>query len=282
METTVLALMLCLAMASFPTESAIIPVNMMDKSVDDMYEGCSEAMAERVNSTYFPREMKNNQLFKFAWMKTESCANDKYNKRKDKALTKDQVHALGVYTGDDVYGPFNAAVRVSADKYTTSAFKYHALHYWLVSALQTLNINKLCRTTYRRSRDTFTGQLYQEIRFGQFASSSVSPYLVDFGTETCFQIETCLGAPIKEYSCFSTEDDVLIPPYEKFKIMKIVQKSYEKLGNCKKIFVLKHVGTKTNLNCKATPVQAWFRAIKQKFENVLNSIKHFFPWLVVV
>ncbi|KAJ0056055.1 hypothetical protein NL108_018334 [Boleophthalmus pectinirostris] len=129
METTVLALMLCLVMTSFPTESAIIPLSMMNQSVDDMYNGCSEAMTERVKSTYFPREMKNNQLFTDAWKKRESCANDKYNRRTNKALTKDQVQALGIYTGNDVYGPFNAAVRVSADKYTTSAFKYHALHY---------------------------------------------------------------------------------------------------------------------------------------------------------
>ncbi|XP_055012782.1 ecto-ADP-ribosyltransferase 4-like [Boleophthalmus pectinirostris] len=243
-------------------ESAIIPLNMMEKSVDDMYDGCSKEMDEKVKNEYFPREMKNNQLFRDAWKKTESCVNDKYNK--DKALTKDQVQALGVYTGNDVYGPFNAAVRVSADKYTTSAFKYHALHYWLTTALQTLNNNKICRTTYRRSRDTFTGQLDQEIRFGQFASSSVSPDVVEFGNETCFQIETCLGAPINEYSCYSTEDEVLIPPYEKFKIMKIVQKSYEQLENCTTIFVLKPVGHKTNLNCKAAYVQAWFRAIKKR------------------
>ncbi|KAJ0056056.1 hypothetical protein NL108_018578 [Boleophthalmus pectinirostris] len=276
METTVLALMLCLVMTSFSMESFSIPLSMMDKSVDDMYDGCSEAMAERVNHTYFPREMKKNQLFKEAWNKMESCANNKYNRRTNMALTKDQVHALGVYTGDDVYGEFNAAVRVSADKYVSNSFKYHALYYWLVSALQTLNNNKICRTTYRRSEHTFTGQLNQEIRFGQFASSSLRPDVVEFGDETCFQIETCLGAPINEYSCFSNEDEVLIPPYEKFKIIDIKHCSYQRLEDCKKIFVLKHVGTKTKLNCKAAYMKKLFNNIRKEIENIFNSVRNFF------
>ncbi|KAJ0056077.1 hypothetical protein NL108_018576 [Boleophthalmus pectinirostris] len=130
-----------------------------------MYDGCSEAMAKKVKRTNFPREKKNNQLFSKAWKKTKSCAKDKYKKRKNKMLTKDQVQALCVYTAEfpNVYEPFNAAVRVSAAKYTTNAFKYHALHYWLVSALEILRIDKICRTTYRRSKHTFTGRVSQEI-----------------------------------------------------------------------------------------------------------------------
>ncbi|XP_055012537.1 NAD(P)(+)--arginine ADP-ribosyltransferase 2-like isoform X1 [Boleophthalmus pectinirostris] len=228
METTVLALMLCLVLPSAveSQKSGTIPLSMMDQSVDDMYDGCSDAMAKKVKRTYFPREKKNNQLFSKAWKQAESCANNKYNTRKNKMLTKDQVQALCVYTAawPNVYEPFNAAVRVSAANYTTNAFKYHALHYWLVSALQILRINKVCRTTYRRSKDTFTGQKNQEIRFGSFTSTSKNANLTTFGTETCFQITSCLGAYIKDYSALPHEREVLIPPYEKFRIMETAKR----------------------------------------------------------
>ncbi|KAJ0056070.1 hypothetical protein NL108_018552 [Boleophthalmus pectinirostris] len=106
---------------------------MMDNSIDDMYNGCSDAMAEKVKNEYFPREMKKNELFKKAWENKEKTAT-----KSNKTLTKEQNQALLVYTGQapKVYEPFNAVVRDSADKYATNEFTYHALHYWLTTALQ--------------------------------------------------------------------------------------------------------------------------------------------------
>ncbi|XP_055012785.1 ecto-ADP-ribosyltransferase 5-like [Boleophthalmus pectinirostris] len=248
METTVLALMLCLVMTSFPAESVKIPLSMMDKSVDDMYDDCSKEMAKKVKNVYFPREMKNNTLFKSAWENKEKNATTEYEKS-HKTLTKKQIQALLVYTEEapKVYKPLNVAVRDSAAKYGTDKFKYHALHYWLTTAIQKLNSAKTCQTTYRRSpRLTFTGKLNQEIRFGQFTSTSFNPNLISFGTITCFQIKTCLGASIKDYSSIPNEDEVLIPPYEMFKITQIVEgKDYGKLKNCRKIFVLKSTGSQS-------------------------------------
>ncbi|XP_055012366.1 ecto-ADP-ribosyltransferase 4-like [Boleophthalmus pectinirostris] len=252
METTVLALMLCLVMTSFPAESVTIPLSMMDNSIDDMYNGCSDAMGEKVKNEYFPREMKKNELFKKAWENKEKTATKKYEKS-DKTLTKEQIQALLVYTGQapKVYEPLNAAVQDSADKYATNEFTYHALHYWLTTALQKLKSNT-CRITYHRSKDAFTGELNHEIRFGYFASSSTSPSKIHFGIKTCFQIETCLGASIKDYSLYAGEDEVLILPYEKFKITEIAKDTYQKLKKCEKIYVLKSTGSQSNLNCKAT------------------------------
>ncbi|KAJ0050390.1 hypothetical protein NL108_018512 [Boleophthalmus pectinirostris] len=218
-----------------------------------MYDGCSEEMAEKVENENFPKEMNNNALFKRTWENEEKTANKKY-KENSKILTQKQIKALIIYTGDDVHEEFNTAVQDSADKYGTDEFKYHTLYYLLTTAIQKLNSAKTCHTTYRRSYDEFTGTLNQEIRFGQFASASFHPNMEDFGTETCFQIETCLGAPIKDYSINRSEDEVLIPPYEKFKIMKIVEgTNYEKLKNCKKIFVVKNTGSQSKLNCRAAP-----------------------------
>ncbi|XP_020785170.2 erythroblast NAD(P)(+)--arginine ADP-ribosyltransferase-like [Boleophthalmus pectinirostris] len=269
MKTTVMFLMFCLvAITVLPVErvKGKIPLSMMEQSVDDMYDGCSEATAEKVKNEYFPREMNNNKLFKDAWKDKESCAEIKYNTRDNTALTKDQIHALCIYTGDvpKVYQPFNKAVRESAAYYKTNSFKYHALHYWLTTALQTLNIAKTCYTTYHRSKQTFTGQLNQVIRFGYFTSTSTNPNLVHFGTQTCFHIETCLGAPIKKYSVNRNEDEVLIPPYETFKITHIEEGSDPKY--CKQIFVLKNAGSESKLNCATAPPkppkQGCYKAIK--------------------
>uniref|UniRef100_A0A8C6S6L7 NAD(P)(+)--arginine ADP-ribosyltransferase n=1 Tax=Neogobius melanostomus TaxID=47308 RepID=A0A8C6S6L7_9GOBI len=163
------------------------------------------------------KQMKDS-LFKSAWKKAESCANKKYETRKDKALTKDHLQAICAYTAGQpkLFEPFNAAVRRG-------------------------RINKLCRITYRR-----------KVRFGSFTSTSKEPNLLQFGKKTCFHIQTCFGAYLKDYSVLGKhEREVLIPPYEMFKIVKITKGSYEKMTNCNTIFVLKNAGNLSNLNCKA-------------------------------
>uniref|UniRef100_A0A8C6S555 NAD(P)(+)--arginine ADP-ribosyltransferase n=1 Tax=Neogobius melanostomus TaxID=47308 RepID=A0A8C6S555_9GOBI len=222
--------------------------DMSEQSVDDRYDGCTEKMAKKVKGEYLPREI-NNSLFKRGWKKAESCANSKYETRKDKALTKDHLQAICAYTEalPNLYQPFNEAVRRGRPKYNTPAFQYHTLHYWLVSALEILRINKPA--------------VNQIIRFGSFASTSKEPNLHDFGKKTCFHIQTCFGAYLKDYSAFhKREREVLIPPYEMFKIVKIAKGSYEKMTNCNTIFVLKNAGNLSNLNCKAKKIR--YRAFK--------------------
>ncbi|KAK7910192.1 hypothetical protein WMY93_014876 [Mugilogobius chulae] len=235
---------------------------MMDQSVDDKYDGCREKMTKKIKLEDFPREMKNNLLFKNAWKKTQTLANQKYKLRKIPALTKDQIHALYVYTIETpkVYEPFNEAVRSSAAVYNTNAFNYHALHFWLTTALNTINPKRLCRTTYRRCKTKFTGVIGQPMRFGSFTSTSKKTNLIQFGIETCFQIKTCFGAPIQDYSALSSEEEVLVPPYEKFRIDHIARDSYGALNNCKNIFVLESVGYKSNLNCKAAEYKKGWKA----------------------
>uniref|UniRef100_A0A8C6UKX1 NAD(P)(+)--arginine ADP-ribosyltransferase n=1 Tax=Neogobius melanostomus TaxID=47308 RepID=A0A8C6UKX1_9GOBI len=223
---------------------------MSEQSVDDRYAGCTEKMAKKVKGEYLPREI-NNSLFKSGWKKAESCANSKYETRKDKALTKDHLQAICAYTEElpNLYQPFNAAVRRGRPNYNTPAFQYHTLHYWLVSALEILRINKPCRITYRRS-NVFTGAVNQIIRFGSFTSTSKEPNLPGFGKKTCFHIQTCYGGSLKDYSVFGkSEREVLIPPYEMFKIVKIAKGSYKSMTNCNTIFVLKNAGNLSNLKC---------------------------------
>ncbi|KAJ0055707.1 hypothetical protein NL108_009955 [Boleophthalmus pectinirostris] len=227
-------------------------LSMMNQCIDDMFDNCKEKMEEQVQKVYFPREIKNEE-FKAAWEKSETCSIRKLQnlQRMYSQLTINHTRALCVYTEEEpnIYRPLNAALRNGAANYSTSNFQYHALYFWITTALQILKPDQSIVQTYRKTGDVYNGQVNQTIRFGHFASSSLNSSLDDFGSETCFHIKTRLGANIDKYSEFA-EEEVLIPPYEKFKITKIVPNSYEKL-ECTKIFVLESEGQSSKLNCKA-------------------------------
>ncbi|XP_038568612.1 erythroblast NAD(P)(+)--arginine ADP-ribosyltransferase-like [Micropterus salmoides] len=234
--------------------SKTIKLSMAEDSVDDMYFDCNNEMAQKVNNTYFEEE-KSMALFGQAWKDAETCSEDRLKKREkeDKALTKDHMQAICVYTADKVYKEFNVVVRKERSKYSSSSFQFHSLHFLLTSAIKILNRNFHCHTTYRRTRDKFTGKVNQIIRFGSFTSSSYRTDLKLFGDKTCFKIKTCLGAFLKNYSRYVEEKEVLIPPYEMFKITKTFKGKgkIQGLEDCKTVYEMESAGCKSNLNCKA-------------------------------
>ncbi|XP_026219019.1 erythroblast NAD(P)(+)--arginine ADP-ribosyltransferase-like [Anabas testudineus] len=240
-----------------------VPLGMAEDAVDDMYFGCNKTMAEMVKNKFFRKEMKEKTgTFADVWKRAESCANRKLKQRTagDQALTKDHLQAICVFTSDDddgdddegFYKTFNDAVRKNKKKYDTD-FLFHSLHFWLTSAVQILSNNKKCHTTYRRTNHTFTGKRNNMMRFGSFASSSHKTTLVDFGNKTCFKITTCSGADLKRYSEVKGEEEVLIPPYEVFKITeKKKGGEVKELVGCKVVYRLESAGVLSNLNCKLT------------------------------
>ncbi|KAK7910197.1 hypothetical protein WMY93_014881 [Mugilogobius chulae] len=261
METTMLALMLCLVLPSFALVSRRprkFPLDMVPQAVDDMYQGCRTEMIEKVRTKYIPSELQRDGLFKNAWRKTQRCATDKFKTRQNTNLTKNQIHALCIYTANDLefFKKFNDLVREGAATYTSDAFKYHALHFWLTLAIQNINPNKQCRTTYRRTTVKFIGKVGQTIRFGFFTSTSTRTNIVKYGKDTCFHIRTCLGAPVQEYSPYPNEAEVLVPPYEKFTIVHITRSHYQGLYNCKNTVVLESAGYESNLNCAVAQQQS--------------------------
>lgn len=233
---------------------------MMDDSVDDMYLGCTDEMMDKV--TEFLKQEQGDALFKDVWNAAEDCAN-----RDDNALSKNHLQAICVYTSNyrEFFKTLNDAVRTEGNKYgppaARSSFKFHSMHFLLTSAIQILNSNYKCRTTYRRTTLKFTGEVNQLMRFGFFASSSYKSYLKGFGTETCFKIVTCSGADLKNYSVYDQEAEVLIPPYEIFKITAEIKgeaKIHKLLGveSCKLMYILESAGGKSSLNCKAAALQS--------------------------
>ncbi|XP_074486768.1 ecto-ADP-ribosyltransferase 5-like isoform X3 [Sebastes fasciatus] len=239
---------------NLPKANPSFQMSMVKDAVDDMYYDCKDKMMKRVEKEYFEKE--NTGTFANVWKRAKKCAKKGLNKKdkEDEALTKDHMRAICVYTSgsEPFYETFNAAVRTNRTVYGTS-FPFHSLHFWLTSALQILNNNKDCHTTYRRSKAEFTGDVKQIIRFGFFASSSKETTLTHFGEKTCFKIKTCSGAYLKHYPNLEIrEQEVLIPPYEMFKITeKIKDKSVEGLEDCEVVYILESAGVQSNVNCHA-------------------------------
>ncbi|XP_067438131.1 ecto-ADP-ribosyltransferase 4-like isoform X3 [Thunnus thynnus] len=233
--------------------SSSFPLNMVPDAVDDMYKGCDKKMEDKVKTKYFKKESEGR--FKEAWKTAEKCSNEKKDPE-DKALTKNHLKAICAYTYIFFHSEFNQAVRTNRSIYSRS-FKFHYLHFWLTTAIQILKKNQSCQTAYRRTGDDYTGKVHNIIRFGTFASSSKLTNLYQFGNKTCFKIETCSGAYLKNYPTYGTkEEEVLIPPYETFKITNITegQNNFPDLKYCEKVFVLKsELKDVSNLNCKLAP-----------------------------
>uniref|UniRef100_A0A4W6FF78 NAD(P)(+)--arginine ADP-ribosyltransferase n=1 Tax=Lates calcarifer TaxID=8187 RepID=A0A4W6FF78_LATCA len=185
-------------------------------------------------------------------------------KTKHEGLHTKHIQALCTYTSDGLYGDFNTAVREGKDKYLDKNFRYNSLHFWLTDAIQILNKDlsrtKKCLTVYRRTTVKFIGEENKIIRLGSFSSTSHRTDLTDFGKETCFVIETCLAAYVADYSSYNQEE-VLIPPYETFKITKKIENNKDKpagLTDCKVVYELKH-GLITFIfgNCLFPPVRVY-------------------------
>ncbi|XP_074539387.1 ecto-ADP-ribosyltransferase 4-like [Halichoeres trimaculatus] len=249
-----------------------IPLSFVEGSIDDMYNGCQKKMMEKVLKNYLKKELQD-QDFKDAWSRAARCAR-KRPKAEDRALTRAHMRALCVYTSDDVYEKFNEAVRTQGSAYNTT-FRFHSLHFLLTSAVQILNRKHLCHTTYRRTRSVFTGRVNETIRFGTFASSSYKKDLIYFGSQTCFKIKTCSGAYLKEYSVYQDhEAEVLIPPYEAFKITrKMTGQGKEKgLQDCKAVYELERTDEESRLNCRnVNPQGQASSASSFRFQEMLPS-----------
>ncbi|XP_077942508.1 T-cell ecto-ADP-ribosyltransferase 1-like [Gasterosteus aculeatus] len=228
-----------------PVAPPPLPLDMAPNSVDDMYKGCVADM-EKKAVEFLKKERNDNKVFNQIW--EELKAN-----QPTKVLSKEEITALSVYTSDTTYPGFNKATREQGPKYKT-AFKYHALHFYLTRAVQKLNaLQKECYNVYRRT-DVFFRQdvLNKEVRFSSFASSSLRDDLTDFGDKSCFEIYTCNGADVMEHSEFENEAEVLIPPYEVFKVTEITKRSKQPQSGlwCDVVYKLKSTKkTKSNLNC---------------------------------
>ncbi|XP_059414960.1 NAD(P)(+)--arginine ADP-ribosyltransferase 1-like isoform X2 [Carassius carassius] len=225
----------------------IFRLDLANNSVDDQYDGCEQKMAHRVETEYLKKEINNSPDYKIAWKKGEDFVKAQNNK-----LTKNNLIALYVYSDSHVFKLFNPDTRSGKTKYIQMRFKWYSLHFLLTEAIQILKKQQnKCYSTFRGTKAKFNESvLNKEVRFGSFASSSLDRKKArGFGNVSCFEIYTCKGADVSKYSKLPHEKEVLIPPYEKFKVTAVKKRKQQSNLWCDTVFTLNNTGTQSNLNC---------------------------------
>ncbi|KAF3705343.1 Erythroblast NAD(P)(+)--arginine ADP-ribosyltransferase [Channa argus] len=228
-----------------------IELNMANEAVDDMFDSCTKEMEKKI------RQFKQ-ESWETPQEDWDRASRTKKKHNEDKDLTKNHMQAIWAYTSNSYYEDFNDAVRSCRNIYG-STFQYHRFYYWLTTAIQILKKNQQnCHKVYRRVKKTFTGKKNKVVRFGSFTSTSSRTDMTYFGNETCFYINTCLGAFLKDYSTYSGEQEVPIPPYEQFKISDIKEGigKFKDMKDCKKTFILESKEHLSNANCRLISVSA--------------------------
>ncbi|XP_034773641.1 NAD(P)(+)--arginine ADP-ribosyltransferase 1-like [Acipenser ruthenus] len=195
-----------------------ILMDFAEHSLDDQYKGCRDKMLQKVRKVYLPRELKHSKKFKTAWHQAKAAM----KKKPLNGLTREQATAIYAYSTKYIYSDFNAAVRNGGGN-NYKAFQFKALHFYLTDALKKLRSKyKNCYNVYRGvSKPTSVG-IGKTVRFGQFTSTSRSlKVATGYGMATVFVMQTCRGVPIDDYSWFIKNEEVLVPPFERFRVVSV-------------------------------------------------------------
>ncbi|XP_051783566.1 erythroblast NAD(P)(+)--arginine ADP-ribosyltransferase-like [Erpetoichthys calabaricus] len=191
-----------------------------EESYDDDYEGCRDETEKEVTEYYLNNDIENNKNLTLAWDEAIEFF-DNWDPPTPNYLDRNTTLAVMAYTGDFIYSDLNDAVEHGVNK--TTKKHYRSVHFLLTKAIQTLNaIQTLsCIRAYRGVMVEIRPNQGEAFRFGRFASSSTDfSTAIRFGDVTFFNITTCHGADISNYS-LCDESEVLIPPYEKFNVKEI-------------------------------------------------------------
>uniref|UniRef100_A0A8C9VYZ6 NAD(P)(+)--arginine ADP-ribosyltransferase n=1 Tax=Scleropages formosus TaxID=113540 RepID=A0A8C9VYZ6_SCLFO len=236
-----------------------IKLNMAPNTVDYMYTSCSKKMLDEVQGI-LEKEKQQDEEYNKLWEGAKKLAKKDVDTT---GLTPLHNMALYLYTmetkmeksGKSFYQKFNDEVRNPVSK----NFPYKSAYFLLTDAIWKLRENEMnkmnkkleCVTTYRGTTLSYeTAAVGREFRFGAFTSSSMKKSeALKFGKKTCFIISTCYGANITPYSAFKTEEEVLIPPYEKFKVTDIFKKGKGDMHECDITYVVKSSGIQGNEVC---------------------------------
>ncbi|XP_071437982.1 NAD(P)(+)--arginine ADP-ribosyltransferase 1-like [Pithys albifrons albifrons] len=224
-----LALVLVLLARTLATGIEEMTLDMAPNSFDDQYRDCSEQMMKKLPMlNHF--EFVLNSLYAQVW--AEAAAT--WHKPLGSLRRREQAIALMAYTmaHRDLYREFNRAVREggrSQQDYLNN-FHFKVMHFLLTEALGDLRKDKShpgCLHVYRGTRGIrFSAKPGQIIRFGQFASTSLNREVAkEFGTDTFFELNTCHGAKIREFSFTPQQEEVLIPPFETFRVTSVTHQS---------------------------------------------------------
>ncbi|XP_071361131.1 ecto-ADP-ribosyltransferase 4-like isoform X2 [Trachinotus anak] len=238
-------------------------LDMAAESIDDMYDGCRSEAASMID-LFGVFEWHFNRNFSLAWASAERGA----KKPAHQLLTEDHATVVYMYTKmKHIQQEFDKAVKTGKHKYSTYGFMYHYLYFYLTDAIQALRHGQApCRTAFHRTRNRFSrGVVASNMRFGAFTLGAATRTSLDFsGNASCFEIYTCLGADVTYYSAANQTGQVLIPPFEVFRITDVRTDD----PRCSVVYKLESTKTpRTDLNCKLSPhqIQEYFGALSTQW-----------------
>ncbi|XP_032920970.1 erythroblast NAD(P)(+)--arginine ADP-ribosyltransferase-like [Catharus ustulatus] len=237
-----------LAMTMATTTIEEKPLDMALNSFDDQYQGCGPAMKAKLPALN-RSEFQDNSLLAQVWPKAKVWW-QRWGSPVSPLSSPDQAIAINAYNIIDLYEPFNDEVRVagrSPQEYRDN-FHFKTLHFLLTDALAMLRAaqGQQCRCVFwGMDKYKFKANVDDVVRLGQFASST----LCENGNEglastTVFKVQTSHGVAIKVYFEYTSQEKVLIPPFEKFKVTKVIE-DWEKV-----VIHLDSIGTYSKYNCE--------------------------------
>ncbi|NXK69602.1 NRT2 ribosyltransferase, partial [Sylvietta virens] len=229
-----------------------IELNMAPNSFDDRYLRCHFKMLRALPALNCSEFVPYSDYAE-AWSRAAAVWASRPHP--GPRLRLEQAVALTAYTMEQgLYREFNAAVRVAgrSRRDYLKSFPFKVLHFLLTEAVRDLRAARSrprCLHVYRGVDGIrFTTRLGQIVRFGQFASTTLLKNVSEaYGTSTTFEVDTCHGADIQDFSDYPEEQEVLIPPFETFKVTSITHR-----GNETSIRLRSH-GVHSKYNC------AWLR-----------------------
>lgn len=171
--------------------------------------------------------------FSRAWSDAEQKAREPAHKY----MEKQHSIAIYMYTNNHNFGNAARTGKLLSEKETS---EYRSLYFSLSEAIQVLKHSQVTclNTNYRTEIFLNLNISNKQVRFSSFMLASNK---WDFTrNNSCFEINTCFGADITHYSALKQNGQVLIPPYEVFKVTDIQTDT----RSCKVVYRLK-----SNLNC---------------------------------
>ncbi|XP_027321159.3 erythroblast NAD(P)(+)--arginine ADP-ribosyltransferase isoform X2 [Anas platyrhynchos] len=202
-------------------------MDMAWDSFDDQYQDCSRKMEEKletVNRTEF-----KNKVYKDTWKNASEHWQKQWgNSNRPQVLPQEQAVAVLAYTHrGDLSNQLNKATHKGgrSPEHYLESFPFKTLHFLLTEAVHTLQKTQSpkCNSVYRGTTDRFTAQLEETVRFGQFTSTSLDMKVArSFGNDTFFFVKTCYGVSIENFSFNPKQKEVLVPPYEVFKVTNVI------------------------------------------------------------
>ncbi|KAG8014445.1 Ecto-ADP-ribosyltransferase 4 [Nibea albiflora] len=203
---------------------------------DGVYDDC-RSRALVVNDKAIVQTWDTRTNFSQAWSNAEQKA------REPAHVYMEKRHAIGIYMyTNTVLQPLESDLDTieRAGKRLKETFESRSLYSSLSEAIQILKHSQVtCLTTNYKTETLLNLNTSNKlVRFGTFVLGSDGWNFTR--NATCLEIYTCFGADVTYYSALKVSSQVLIPPYEVFKVTDIE----EDAQRCKVIYRLK-----SNLNC---------------------------------